>query len=275
MNEYEARQEAKRERLNTAADRAENRQTAAWNRASGAVAGIPMGQPILVGHHSEKRHRAALRRSDGASRKAVEEGKRAKELRERAASVGSGGISSDDPDTVSKLRAKLERIEADRATLKKANEIYRKVGTIEAVVSYLGGSGAINDALRSSHREHKERGFGGNWKPFESWQLSNASANARSVRKRIEELEARAPADTPNKVIRSGDGWRVEERHDLNRLVIEFDGIPTKDVRADLKRHGFKWFRSEGVWSRSLSNGSAWAAGEVVNALPKARREQR
>lgn len=36
-----------------------------WNAALSATAGIPLGQPILVGHHSERRHRNALARARG------------------------------------------------------------------------------------------------------------------------------------------------------------------------------------------------------------------
>lgn len=41
-------------------------------RSDRAVEGIPMGQPILVGHHSEKRHRGALERSRNAMTASVE-----------------------------------------------------------------------------------------------------------------------------------------------------------------------------------------------------------
>ncbi|HRM75967.1 MAG TPA: DUF3560 domain-containing protein, partial [Paracoccus sp. (in: a-proteobacteria)] len=89
----------RRDRLEAAADRAETRANAAYKRAdmSEASTGIPFGQPILVGHHSESRHRRAIERADNAMRKSVAEDKRARELRAKAASVGTGGISSEDP----------------------------------------------------------------------------------------------------------------------------------------------------------------------------------
>ena len=34
--------------------------------------GIPFGQPILVGHHSERRHRRVIERADHAMRRSVE-----------------------------------------------------------------------------------------------------------------------------------------------------------------------------------------------------------
>lgn len=53
-------------------------------RSRAAVAGIPLGQPILVGHHSEKRHRRDLDRSWNALGKAVAADKAAKTSRQRA-----------------------------------------------------------------------------------------------------------------------------------------------------------------------------------------------
>ena len=96
MNSFEAKQAARKAQLEAAADRAEDRANAAYGRAdmSESATGIPFGQPILVGHHSEKRHRAAIARSDAAMRKSVDEGKKADALRSKAASVGTGGIAS-------------------------------------------------------------------------------------------------------------------------------------------------------------------------------------
>jgi len=273
VNEYEAKQEAKRDRLSQAAERATERSNRASERAHSATAGIPMGQPILVGHHSEGRHRNALKRSDRAMRKAIDEGERAKELRARAAAVGSGGISSDDPDAIEKLREKVAKLEDQRARMKEINAAFRKGGRDCAALAEIEFRFKIPErsmaGLRSALEEHVARGISRPFKPFESWAITNVGASIRATRKRIAELEARAPADTPNEIIREGDGWKVEKRYDLNRLVFDFDAKPTRDVCRLLKSHGFKWFRSEGVWSRSLSNGSEWQAEDVARHLPE------
>lgn len=67
----------KAERLHATADRE-------WEAGRAATAGIPMGQPILVGHHSESRHRAALARSDRHDRKAIDAYKQADEAQQSA-----------------------------------------------------------------------------------------------------------------------------------------------------------------------------------------------
>ena len=67
------RARAKAERYEEWADKANDRSNAAFERSNNAVKDIPFGQPILVGHHSERTHRAALKRSDQAMRKSVDE----------------------------------------------------------------------------------------------------------------------------------------------------------------------------------------------------------
>ena len=70
-----------RQRLNgtrNGADKARQRSDEAFERSEKAVACIPMGQPIHVGHHSEAAHRAAIKRSWSAMDKSVEEMNKAK-----------------------------------------------------------------------------------------------------------------------------------------------------------------------------------------------------
>ena len=86
-----------------------------------------MGQPILVGHHSEKRDRN-FRKPDSQQllRKAFELKEKASRLRGRAASVGKAGVSSDDPDAVVKLIENLEELEKKQALYKAINKALRK-----------------------------------------------------------------------------------------------------------------------------------------------------
>lgn len=67
------RAKAKAERYEEWADKARQRSDEAFERSNNAVAGIPFGQPILVGHHSEGMHRAAIKKSWAAMDKSVEE----------------------------------------------------------------------------------------------------------------------------------------------------------------------------------------------------------
>lgn len=57
MNRYEAKQAARRERLQAAARAAKQESAKLAQKAHDMASVIPMGQPILVGHYSEGRDR--------------------------------------------------------------------------------------------------------------------------------------------------------------------------------------------------------------------------
>lgn len=61
------------ERRREWAQKAEERSSRYFEKSEAAVSGIVPGQPILVGHHSEKRHRAAIDKSWAAMGRGVEE----------------------------------------------------------------------------------------------------------------------------------------------------------------------------------------------------------
>ena len=99
---------------------AHDRSNAAFQRSEDAVAGIPFGQPILVGHHSESRHRNALKRSDAAMRKCVEESDKAEshehkaEYWERQSEV----IDLSMPESLEYFKEQLEKAEEYHAGVK-------------------------------------------------------------------------------------------------------------------------------------------------------------
>lgn len=151
LGDYSERVEAKRSRLQVRAIKANQQSDQRWGAAHSAVAGIVFGQPILIGHHSERKHRRALERSDQAMRQSIALDNKAKHLESRAASVGQAGIASDDHTALEQLRAKLAERERIQDTFKKANKAKR--GSVPA------------------------------------WRLSNNNAEIRRLRQRIEEIQ--------------------------------------------------------------------------------------
>ncbi|MGD3109533.1 DUF3560 domain-containing protein [Streptomyces sp. YGL11-2] len=99
--------EAEAERIGRAVDRTARFEEYAGNaaarsegahRSAHAIAdGIPPGQPVLVGHHSERRHRRHLDRMDGHMRRSIDEDRKAKHWAERAASSANFQAYREDP----------------------------------------------------------------------------------------------------------------------------------------------------------------------------------
>lgn len=259
-NSYEERLERRRERLERGAERAKERSQAAYDASNRAVAHIPLGQPILVGHHSERGHRRDLERAHRAMDRFVAEAKKAEHLEQLASRVGKGGISSDDPDATSKLQAELRRMEERREMMKHTNAQFRKGGW-DAV-------DGLGDAVKERLKADLARAPWQGTNPFPAYALSNLGANIRRVRARLEELEARALA--PEAPPLAGQGYVLQESPEDNRIRFVFASKPDEATRTILKRNGFRWARSEGAWQRQLNDAGRAAASSVRQQLDDA-----
>lgn len=175
-------------------------------------------------------------------------------------SVGMGGISSDDPNALDKLRHKLEKLEKHQESMKAANAAIRMKDKTkgDAKLKELGYSPEEIQKLR-------EPDFCGRI-GYPSFELTNNNANIRRIRGRIAELEKRQTEAPP-------EGWtfnggKVEVNTAENRLQIFFDGKPEAEVRETLKRNGFRWAPSQGAWQRQLTNNALWAAKHIKAITP-------
>ena len=89
-----------------------------YDRAHSMADAIPFGQPILIGHHSEKRDRNFRDRIGRTFERATETAEKAKHYAEKADRLENNtAISSDDPDAIGALREK------QRADVEKVIEI--------------------------------------------------------------------------------------------------------------------------------------------------------
>lgn len=83
-----------------------------WQRSDQLTEHIPPGQPILVGHHSERGHRRTLERAQNLAFAAVAKGREAREVAQRAEVVG------DAAKYAASIPATLRRIERAQAELR-------------------------------------------------------------------------------------------------------------------------------------------------------------
>lgn len=256
MNDYETKQEQQRQRYLELAEQADADARAMYEGAHQAVAGIPPGQPILVGHHSEKRHRRDLGRHDTRMRKAFELEGKAAHYRSKAAGIGTGGISADDPDAAAKLQAKIDQCEHNQATMKAANKVIRGKQTDTNKVATLVQLG-IPDGAAAKLLEPDFCGRVG----FPQYMLANNNANIKRMRERVERLlvaPKRSQAfDYPD------SGCKILVNADMNRTQVLFPGKPPEPVRQALKSHGFRWSPTQGAWQRQISQQAFYWADQI------------
>lgn len=265
MNKYEQKLEDRRERYQDRAEKAASESDATWQAARKRGEAIPFGQPILVGHHSERRDRNYRAGIDRLHEKSFALSEKAKHYEEKAASVGTGGISSDDPDALVKLRSELDECTANQERMKAANKAIRTGKTPDKQIPALVALGFSEDSAQTLLKGDFCGRVG-----FAPYQLSNNNANMTRIKKRMDELEARRSREA---VEVETEGYRYREDAEENRVMFEFDGKPAQEVRDLLKRNAFKWSPSRNAWVRQLTNSGIYAGKQVREGLAKLKAE--
>ncbi len=273
MNEHEAKQEQRRQRYLQRAEAQENKVQQAHGTADQISSFIPPGQPILVGHHSEKRHRRDLERIDNSMRKAIDASDKADYYRQKAAAVGEGGISSDDPKALVKLRERADELEAWQNTMKKINAALRRakidpkapdrlLRAIEVTAKTCPAPELMERATKKLESYIK---YGSEGLRFPSYALQNNNANLRRVRQRITDLERRqATAAAPDL---EGQGYTIREDADDNRVLFIFDAKPPKDICRLMRTYGFRWSPTRKAWCRQLTANGRYGAKMAAEAI--------
>ena len=176
-------------------------------------------------------------------------------------------VKSDDPEVLDFLRAKLAGLEEAHALMVSANAYYRKNKTLEGfegipadTMAWITRPGVYLPGGRNS--DGSPLAFYG--KPFPTYELTNSNANIKRVKQRIETLEA-VKASKP--IEEEHDGYTYRENAEAMRVQFHFDGKPDDETRALLKRNGFRWAPSQGVWQRQLNDNGKYAAHRVMEAL--------
>ena len=190
MSTYRERRERRAEKLRDWATSHDAKATVTRADADRIADMIPMGQPILVGHHSEKRHRRDLDRIEHGMRASIEHAQTADEQRSRADEIErqlDASIYNDDPDAPERLAEKIERLEAVRERIKAYNASCRKAAKTGGV----GDVSLLDDHQRQGLENLKrycpyQIGKGG---ALPAYELSNLGGNIKRLRDRLAQIK--------------------------------------------------------------------------------------
>lgn len=144
---------------------------------------IPFGQPILVGHHSERGARADQRRIENGMRSACDNWNMADRHEEKAEGLERQlrtSVYSDDVDAVEKLRAKVEQLEARRDRVKRYNASCRKGSPDASILTEREREEIVSLQRFAYIRESDGR--------YPAYVLTNMGAEIRRCRQRLEEI---------------------------------------------------------------------------------------
>ena len=296
--DYEARKAIRIERLETAGKRLIAEADQLWRRQRELGDVIPMGQPILVGHHSEKRDRRFRARLSEMASKSVQLrrlGERYTEAAERLKK--SRAISSDDPKATEKIEDKLRTLHRDQERMKAINAALRSAERhfkpeIEKLFRAGHGAQAAElrdrwaDAALEQARPHlaalemdetkfrrllhagTEPDFAGRF-GVPAFNLTNNAANIRRLEERAGQIkETASHAGETSKI---GD---AEIRREENRVRVVFPSRVSRTAYDAFRSHGFvsapntaKALGAGAVFQRKDSEQALYWARKIANDI--------
>src|SRR5579884_300698 len=159
------------DRLQHAAVRASERSEAAYERSNALVEGIPMGQPVLVGHHSQRRHEKTLEQSRNAMSKSVEEQKKAEHLEYKARSSARHQAYKERPDVIAR---RIKRLKGEITSMENSHK--RDVFYALSEVKY----GSITEEQAKQKIEHSKQWLAEKRIPIEQEIAENEAALAEA-----------------------------------------------------------------------------------------------
>ena len=183
----------------------------------------------------------------------MEEWRQVQGILDKIKSTGMGGISADNPHAVEQLEKKLERLEQSQQTMKEVNAYYRKHQTLD-------GCTALSTVEIEKLKVSMEQPWHLGNKPFQTFALSNNSAEIRRIKARIAELKKYAEVGFQGWEFAGGKAVANQE---MNRLQLFFEEKPSAQERQILRQNGFKWAPSVSAWQRQLNHQAVSAAGRI------------
>ena len=235
------RLEAKLEKCEEWAGKADARSASAFARADRIADTIPFGQPILVGHHSEAHARADQTRIHNAMDKGCAEANLADYHESKATGLArqlKTTVFSDDDNAIEALEGRMARHEATAAGWIALNKAWRKskgdVATFAGLASIsVETAQVIANGIATAYSWEKQ--------PIPAYQLTNMRARIRTDRERIEQIkvqQARAEkAEQAGGVVIEGTGEWVR---------VTFAEKPGRDILDALHAAEFQW--GAGSW---------------------------
>ena len=167
-------------------------------------------------------------------------------------------IMAGDSDAVARLRADLAKREALQAKMKAANAAIRKHAKAgaDAQIAALAELGISAPVARELLKPDFCGRIG-----YADFETKNNGARIRDIEKRIAALEV-AKATPATEI--EGTAATIEEDAAANRIRLTFPGKPDAAVRDKLKRSGFRWTPSLGVWQAYINTRAREVAREIA-----------
>lgn len=168
-------------------------------------------------------------------------------------------IPSSAPDAVSLLQAEIDKKRAFQELMKAANKLVRsKLGDEEKI------SAIVALGIPEQHaRELLKPDFCGRV-GFPDYALQNNLAEIKRLERRVASVSAMK--SSPYREEQRGDVLVIRDP-DAGRIQLKYPGKPDHSTRDTLKKNGFRWAHSLGVWQRHLNRAGENAVDCVLGKV--------
>lgn len=99
---------------------------------------------------------------------------------------------------------------------------------------------------------------------YESWRLTNNSANIRRMKQRVIALQRKETTETSQIEF---DGGMIIDNAEDDRVQIDFDAKPGDEIRGELRGEGWRWAPSVALWQRQRTPYAIESAKRIVAAV--------
>jgi hypothetical protein len=240
------RRERMERRLEKRTEWAEKREASAqatFDQAHTMADAIPFGQPIIAGHHSERRDRNYRARIDAAMGRGVTDSRMAEHHANRAQGIArqlDTSVFSDDEDAIERLRERIAEREARRDRIKAFNASCRKGTPNPSLLTERERDELAGTRRVAAYQLSKGGGF-------PNYALTNLGATIRKDKERIADIERRAKRTADAK---DNGGAAVQVIGDY--CTITFAEKPEREILNALKAAGFHW--GAGSWHGQIAS---------------------
>ncbi len=171
----------------------------------------------------------------------------------------STDIRSDDKDAITKLKEKIAGLEKLQEQMKACNKIIKdkKENKIERLSEILGNEERAKSLLTPDSC---------NRIGFASFNLTNNNATIRNTKQRLKQLEAQIGRVTTETKFDKYNLIIIQNAEE-ERVQFFFDGKPEQDIINLMKKHGFKWSRTNNCWQRLWNNNCMFLVNHYI--LPR------
>ena len=224
------------------AQKAQQRSAAHFDTSHTMADRIPFGQPILVGHHSERADRRYRGQIAGHMDRGVEEMKKAAYHEEKADGIETQlgrVVFSDDADAIEQLQARIAESTAEAERLTRYNKAWRKHKTYEGMVA-----DGVPEKVAARAVVTMTDAYSWMKSPFDT---SHLRAAIRRDKQRIDDVRTQ---QTQHDAAAAAGGMMIAlhpgTQYVSEQAVVTFAEKPSRDIIDALKAAGFYW--ASGSW---------------------------